>query len=805
MASREAGTSITGGLQGNLPQIGGSWMADVFDRSLLGIVQTDTLGNVLYVNPKGNEICGYADLRSKTLHDLFPDAESYGRIQQQLAARHRGLSDEYEIQVTREDGRTVPISVSSMPVISEFNEVGGAISIFRSLELEKARLLFDQAVSSAENIEDLLGRIALLTMEAIPFDLFRVSFFSRDGGHARVAFEYPNRPVTPSARWMAISEAVRELVLDYKPSRHNLIDLLKTGQEGLEALVRDGFRWSMRCPVYRLSRLMGSVAVFTKDPAGFTDRDFDVFRELPLDKALAAVLFFDAFAQLQFTVGLAKRISRCETEEKLFSKLTEELSDHYGWSHVAIFIPDEIEQRLILQSQSPDQVEAALPENYSQPLETGVLGHVFRTGEDVRISDVSDDPVFKSIVVQPAALRDRRSELCMRITADGRTFALLNIEDFRENAFTHEEQEALRRLLDDLGVMIENRRVAQFEAEAVKITPTALFMVNGRGIIRYSNPAAQSILEYSSDELNGTSIERYVAGIELGKAVATATHPTGEIELVSKTDRRIPGMVAGLPLHGTANRRLITFRDISVQRKAQKLDSVTKLYTEIARQTKPALAMIGASIADLREIGTAPRREHLRAALGHQTRIEKEMPQTLELIASHLRYIESALDKVMILSGEEEIAGQPMTIYMPRFVHDLKSYLPAAGTGSITFENETLSYVHADPGQLSLVIETILSYLLRFRKASGRVKMFVSEGNSMVDFCFSGYCSKRDHVEYLGLDDITHARTFADMSLGEAHLRRIVERQGGFFHSPVFGEELVTIRFELPVSEGSAA
>ena len=470
---------------------------------------------------------------------------------------------------------------------------------------------------------------------------------------------------------------------------------------------------------------------------------------------------------------------------------------------LAIFLPDEIERKLILQSQFPHETEAALPKGYWQPLEAGVLGHVFRTGEDVRISDVSHDHVFKNIALQPAQLRDRSSELCMRIMAEGKTFALLNIEDFRENAFAQEEQEALRRLLDDLGVMIEDGRKAQFEAEAVKITPTALFLVDGNGIIRYSNPAAQAFLECSFDELVGKPINSYVLGMDVGKAVATASHPTGEIELVGKSNKRVPGVVAGLPLHGTANRRLITFRDIRLQRKAQQLDSARELYTEIARETKPALAMISASIADLRELGTAPRGEHLRAALGHQTRIEKEMPETLDLIGSQLRHIESALDKVVLLTSEHDVVSAPKTIFVPRFVDDLAAYLPAARTGGITFENTARRYVRADPGQLSLVIETILSYLLRLRKPAGTVQMKVTERDSKVSFCGSGYCSKRTHVEYLGPEDITSARTFTDMSLAEVYLRRAVEGQGGVFHSPVFEDDLVKICFELPPSEGT--
>ena len=334
MGSQETSTDFNRLLHAKAPQISGTWIAEVFDRSLLGIVQTDPLGNVLYVNPRGNEICGHADLRSKPLRELFPDADSYGQVQRQLAARQLGLSDEYELKVRREDGRTVPISVSSMPVLSETNDPVGGISIFRSLELEKARRSFDDIISSAKNIDDLLEKIAGYTKQVVTFDMFRVSFFSRDGGHSLVVFESPTRLTPARTRWTAISEGVRGLVLNHEPSRHNLIDLLNTGQDSVKELVEEGFRASMRRPVFRLNRLMGSVAILTKNPSGFSEAEFDVFRQLPLDSVLAAALSFDAIAQLHFTVDLAKKISGCETEDEMFSLLTEELAVHHGWSHV---------------------------------------------------------------------------------------------------------------------------------------------------------------------------------------------------------------------------------------------------------------------------------------------------------------------------------------------------------------------------------------------------------------------------------------------------------------------------------------
>jgi hypothetical protein len=385
----------------------------------------------------------------------------------------------------------------------------------------------------------------------------------------------------------------------------------------------------------------------------------------------------------------------------------------------------------------------------------------------------------------------------MRVHSRGRIYAILNVEDDQTNAFSREEEETLRTLLDDLGEVIDERRKDSLVRASFEVTPTAVFLVDQEGIIREVNPAACNTLGRTADELIGASITQFIVKQEIRSAVADAPRPTGEIDLLGPGEKSIRGVLVGAPLKGTFGLRMLTFRDTSVQRRVQELDALTRVYSEMARQVKPDLAIIGACLRDLRELTEISASQYLKGALGLDTRLTKDLPSALDNILLSLRQIESSFDKLLYLgAGTQLPEPELVAIYIPRFVEDLKSELPTM-SGSVQIANSSEHYLSGDPSQLALVIHSVVSYLLPFARRSTPVALEIKDAGTCVDFMVSGPYSIRQD-EYRGPDDLALARSIQDLALGIPYLTRIVQNHKGTFQGPVFKDGHLFIAFRIP-------
>jgi PAS domain S-box-containing protein len=113
----------------------------IFDRHPLGIVRYDLTQQITYANLKAGEILGRdaAQLPGTPLLALVPDARNRQIVQRHFKKRMEGVSDEYELRVTRlDDGRSVPVMVAGSTEFDNQDRPVGGFVIFRSVELEHA-------------------------------------------------------------------------------------------------------------------------------------------------------------------------------------------------------------------------------------------------------------------------------------------------------------------------------------------------------------------------------------------------------------------------------------------------------------------------------------------------------------------------------------------------------------------------------------------------------------------------------------------------------------------------------------------
>jgi PAS domain S-box-containing protein len=156
-----------------------------------------------------------------------------------------------------------------------------------------------------------------------------------------------------------------------------------------------------------------------------------------------------------------------------------------------------------LQSHWPTDV---LPASHSQPMHTGILGLAYEE-DDQNIPNVRD-PKCSSLYVK--AYEETQSELCMRIKERNKVIGLLNIEDPRDNAFSRDEELALRELLDAVGKVMERIMIANLVNATFEATVTAVFVTDGSDNISIVSPSAVRLLGFTAEQMKGRPIETYL-------------------------------------------------------------------------------------------------------------------------------------------------------------------------------------------------------------------------------------------------------------------------------------------------------
>jgi PAS domain S-box-containing protein len=775
------------------------WIFDVFDKSPLAIAQMDPLGQIKYMNNVAMELSGLRKWRRKSIEALFPDVDNRAIVREQLARRNKGFSDEYEVELTRHDnGARVPIKVAAMPIMGEDGLARGLVSIFRSIEIEKAIAAFNECLASSDNPRVILKALAEETRKLIPFDLFTATQFSRDMKHSRILFDYPENAFGWGERWFAVSTPT-------SPTSERTTERLdeiyqRTGHPVVKRMMREGFQWIMRCPVFSQKRLIGSVNLVRKKAVGFSSSELKIFQSLPIGKALLTALLFEGKRETEFRLDLIKAISVCESAQTMSEIVVSRLSEYYGWSHVSIFWVDEPQKQIVLQSQKGASNQALFPAGYRQAFEQGVLGFVREHGKDENIGNVKKNPTFSKIFIK-SRKTDVTSELCMRILADGRVSGLLNVEDVRENAFSPEEVGALRIVLDEIGEIMERRRKEHLAAASLDVTPTAVFVLNQYGVISVANRAASELLGYTINELVGTSFEKYCKNRHAAQAVVLAHSPCGELDLVLKSGRVVEVTIGGRLIGSDTERKLVTARDLSQYRRSQDFELIAKMYSEVATQAKTPLSLAHNWLTTLLENLQAHTAPSQSLSAESEPVTDSVAIDSIDKAIAQLTWVDLTLNRLALYDlSADAIPFHRVKIYLPQFLQDVLDVFPKAAQEQIQFgyRCET-TLIDGDTYQLGFVVRSLLGYLIRFAPHKQPVDFHVEQHGVRLSIVFQGVAPEREKFHPAKSPDPKVSTLLSEMALGEKIIKRFLKNHGAQLVETRLNHSFVRFQCEFEV------
>jgi PAS domain S-box-containing protein len=760
---------------------------DIMDRSPFGVLRLDLHLRLTYANPKGLEILGMDTWEGRTIRDVVPDAKNFQIIRRQLARRRRGLVDEYQVEITRfTDKERIPVMISAMPETDLQGQVVGVRAQVRSLVLQKATEAIHTCLATPCSCQEMLRAVAVAMGKVVPFDLFAVSVYSKDGTFVRPMLIHPSDKFTPRKRWWKMTEPIRKWVARQDIfTTGNLRAFLGQpelqsvrGERDVQELLSEGFRSVMRYPVRDAEgKTLATVSLMSKSKDAYGEDQKALLRTLPLDKTVMLALYDEQKEEMEFRVGLMQEmVTSCDSVPKAVDAILQSLSKHYAWQNVAIFRVDDESRSLRMMSQAGVS-GTAFPVQPEQSWDEGILGHVYRTGKAVNVGNVRTHQEFKGIYKED--LPGTVSELCLPIRTHGRISWLLNVEDSRENAFSDDEVNALEALLEEVGILLQRAWFQHFLQGTLQSTSDAVIVTGKSGTIREANPAAHQLLGLDEGKAKGRGFEDFFAErIESEGFLEAGRFTSTEVALRREDGSEMAVLLSGATLPEPFSGRVFTAKDLSMHKRVEELQYLERMYREIAVQTKTPLSLVFSWLRRAKEgCGAGP------------------LADTLDKVLAQLRKVELTYDRLALYNRDTgSLLYNELFLNFSEILDKVMRGFPQAERQKIQVEmDQPLIYVRGDLDQLSFCVETILSYLLRFAPEARAVSMKVIAPSDRVIVEISGFApaSTEEHA----------FRTLTEMALGEGILKAFIHRHGGSYDHMKDGEA-IHFRIELPVARG---
>lgn len=156
---------------------------------------------------------------------------------------------------------------------------------------------------------------------------------------------------------------------------------------------------------------------------------------------------FEAIAQV------ARVIATIQDLDTLLPRITQVISQQFGFYHVGIFMWDENREFAVLMAANSEGGQRMLKRGHKLGIgQTGIVGFVAATGTSRVALDVGADAVYFSNPDLP----NTRSELALPLRVANEVIGVLDVQSTEQNVFQEEDTEVLSTLADQVAIAIQN-------------------------------------------------------------------------------------------------------------------------------------------------------------------------------------------------------------------------------------------------------------------------------------------------------------------------------------------------------------
>lgn len=206
--------------------------------------------------------------------------------------------------------------------------------------------------------------------------------------------------------------------------------------------------------------------------------------------------------------------SDSRTEDELLNRATALIADRLFPDNCGFLLLDAA--RGVLAPHASFVISDAHVIKSEIPLEKGITGQVARTGQALRVGDVTTEPAYL------AADSRTRSELCVPIKIADRVVGVVNVESQLPDAFSATDEQLMTALVDIVGNALERlrseqqlRRRERDLGDFVENASVGMHWVGPNGRILWANRAELEMLGYRRDEYVGHHIAHFHADADV--------------------------------------------------------------------------------------------------------------------------------------------------------------------------------------------------------------------------------------------------------------------------------------------------
>lgn len=175
-------------------------------------------------------------------------------------------------------------------------------------------------------------------------------------------------------------------------------------------------------------------------------------------------------AQQFKTITLASNtISSIRSLDGILPKITEVISQQFGYYHTGIFLNDANNEYTVLSAANSEGGFRMLHRGYKLRIgEQGIVGYVVSTGEPRISLDVGEDAVY----FNNPDLPNTRSEIALPLKIGQTVVGALDVQSTEESAFNDEDISVLSLLADQVSMAIDNARLFDQSRKALSESET---------------------------------------------------------------------------------------------------------------------------------------------------------------------------------------------------------------------------------------------------------------------------------------------------------------------------------------------
>ena len=491
--------------------------------------------------------------------------------------------------------------------------------------------------------------------------------------------------------------------------------------------------------------------------------------------------------------------------------------DIADWCGVDILEEDGSTKQLAVAHSDPQKVAFAreLSDRYPpDPAAPQGAAKVVQTGEAELVPVITDEMI-------EAGARDElhlelirelglRSYMCVPMVARGRTLGAVTLVAAESGrTYGQADLELAEELARRAAIAVDNAelyRRAEERAQAAQVLATVgdgVCLVDGAGVVRLWNPAAEAITGLPSSEVTGRRAEEVLPGwSELGPSVPVASDP-GTASTRAATvplqigDRELWLSFSGVGFEGGT---VYAFRDLTEERALESMRQ--EFVATVSHELRTPLAAIYGSALTIRrsdiELGDEMRDQLLTVIAEESDRLAQIVNDLL--LASHLD------------SGRLHVSTEPCDgRALAEQVVDAARTHATEGVELELDAPEGLPPVEADPGQLQQVLTNIVDNAIKYSPNGGRITVRLAPTDRFLRFAVVDHglgipVSEQSRIfeKFYRLDpDMT--RGIGGTGLGLYICRELVRRVYGRLWVESQEGKGSTFNVEIPLADGAAA